>query len=95
MAKAALSRGAFRRLVAFYAAKAHLDHTHDGECCVLKLVGSSEDVPHRPVRQWSDETPNGCACYDHASDFLHVLLRDLEREENPAGSDSARSWRPK
>ncbi|TYO60957.1 hypothetical protein FXV83_40875 [Bradyrhizobium hipponense] len=101
MAKSAVSREAFRGLVAFYAAKAHHDHKHDGEYSVLKLFGSAQDMPDRLLQQWSDEAEllgsetiastlerrargiaNGCARYDHASDFLHVLLRDLELKEH-------------
>lgn len=41
------------------------------------------------------ESANGCARYNHASDFLHVLLRDLELEEDFAASDSASSCRAK
>jgi hypothetical protein len=93
------SRDAFRGLVAFYAAKAHHDHKHDGEYCVSKLFGSAQDIPDRLLPQWSDEAellgsetiaptpeprvreiPNDRARYDHASDFLHALLRDLERK---------------
>lgn len=55
MAKPAFSSGAFRGLVAFCAAKAHHDHKHDGEYRLLKLFGSAEDVPDRPLQQWSDE----------------------------------------
>ncbi|MCK1712880.1 MULTISPECIES: hypothetical protein [unclassified Bradyrhizobium] len=101
MPKPAVSRDAFRGLIAFYAAKAHHDHKHDGEYCVLKLFGSAQDIPDRLLQQCSDEAEllgsetiastleprtreiaNGCARYDHASDFLHVLLRDLELKEH-------------
>jgi hypothetical protein len=95
------SRDAFRGLVAFYAAKAHHDHKHDGEYCVSKLFGSAQGIPDRLLQQWSHqadlpgaeaiastleprtrEIVNGRKRYDHASDFLHVLLRDLELREH-------------
>jgi hypothetical protein len=96
MAKPAVTRDAFRGLFAFYAARAHHDHKHDGEHSLLKLFGSAEDIPDRLLEQWSDgaellgsenvgrileprarQIANGIARYDHASDFLHALLRDL------------------
>lgn len=96
MAKAAVSRSAFRGLFAFYAAKAHHDHNVEGENCLLKLFGSADDIPDRLLQRWSDEVDllgpetvghimepcahqiaEGNAHYDHASDFLHALLRDL------------------
>ncbi|MCK1594656.1 hypothetical protein [Bradyrhizobium sp. 164] len=99
MAKPAVSRDAFRGLFAFYAAKAHHDRKHDGEHCLLKLFGSTEDIPDRLLQQWSEraellgpeivgrilephtsQIANGSVRYDHASDFLHVLLRDLGRK---------------
>jgi hypothetical protein len=99
MAKPDVSRDAFRSLLAFYAAKAHHDQKHDGEHSLLKLFGSTEDIPDSLLEQWSDcaellgpetiggaiaprtrQITDGNARYDHASDFLHVLLRDLERK---------------
>lgn len=95
MAKPAVTRDAFRGLFAFYAAKAHHDHKHDGEHSLLKLFGSAEDIPDRLLEQWTDgadllgaenvshveprarQIANGSARYNHASDFLHALLRDL------------------
>ncbi|RTE92862.1 MULTISPECIES: hypothetical protein [Bradyrhizobium] len=96
MAKPAVSRDAFRGLFAFYAAKAHHDHKHDGEHRLLKLFGSAEDIPDRLLEQWSEgaellgsetagrileprarQIANDGVHYDHASDFLHALLRDL------------------
>lgn len=100
MAKPAVSRDAFRGLFALYAVKAHHDHKHDAEHRLLRLFGSSEDIPDGLLDLWSDHTnvlgpetvgsiltprareiADGRASYDHASDFLHVLLRDLERKE--------------
>lgn len=94
MAKPAVSRDAFRGLFAFYAAKAHHDHKHEGEHCLLKLFGSAEDIPESLLQQWSNrvdllgfetvgrimeprarQITDGDARYDHASDFLHALLR--------------------
>ncbi len=96
MAKPAVSRDAFRGLFAFYAAKAHHDHQHDGKHRLLMLFGSAEGIPDRALEQWSEgaellglesvgrilEPParqlaDGSARYDHASNFLHALLRDL------------------
>ncbi|MDH2406941.1 hypothetical protein QCM77_45050 [Bradyrhizobium sp. SSUT18] len=101
MAKPAVTRDAFRGLFAFYAAKAHHDGDPDGERSLLKLFGSSQDIPDNLLRLWSDRTEvlgpeivgdiigprtkqvtNGRAQYDHASDFLHVLLRDIERQKH-------------
>jgi hypothetical protein len=101
MAKPAVSRDAFRGLFALYAAKAHHDNKHDGEYRLLKLFGSSEDIPDSLLDLWSDraevlgtdtigtiltprtrEIADGGATYDHASDFLHTVLRDLERNEH-------------
>jgi hypothetical protein len=91
MAKPAVSRNTFRGLFAFYA---KADHKHDGEYRVLKLFGSAEDIPDRLLQRWSHEADlpdaetiagdivNGRKRYDHASDFLHVLLRDLELREH-------------
>jgi hypothetical protein len=98
MAKPAVSRNTFRGLFAFYA---KADHKHDGDYCVLKLFGSAQNIPDRPLQQWSHqadlpgaeaiastleprtrEIVNGRKRYDHASDFLHVLLRDLELREH-------------
>ena len=53
MPKPAVSRDAFRGLVAFCAAKAHHDHKPDGEYCVWKLFGSAQDIPDRLLKQWS------------------------------------------
>ena len=101
MAKPAVSRDAFRGLFALYAAKAHHDNKRDGEYRLLKLFGSSEDIPDSLLDLWSDraevlgpdtigtiltprtrEVADGGATYDHASDFLHAVLRDLERNEH-------------
>ncbi|RXT33360.1 hypothetical protein [Bradyrhizobium betae] len=96
MGKPAVSRDAFRGLFAFYAAKAHkpeaehsllrmfgsADDIPDAllqqwsdraELLGSETVGRVMD-PH--VRQIT----NGNAQYDHASDFLHTLLRDLGRK---------------
>ena len=96
MAKAAVSRSAFRGLFAFYAAKAHHDHNSEGEHRLLKLFGSANDIPDGLLQRWSDgvdllssetvgqileprahQIAEGKAQYDHASDFLRTLLRDL------------------
>ncbi|MCJ9729561.1 hypothetical protein [Bradyrhizobium sp. PRIMUS42] len=96
MGKPAVSRDAFRGLFAFYAAKAHHDHKPEGEHLLLRLFGSSEDIPDNLLLLWSDrvdllgsetvgrliepharQITNGNAQYDHASDFLHAVLRDL------------------
>jgi hypothetical protein len=94
MAKPAVSRDAFRGLFAFYAAKAHHDHKAGAEECLSaeyipdsllqqwsekadllgpETVGSVVDPRAR-------EIASGGARYDHASDFLHSLLRDLGRK---------------
>ncbi|TFV39455.1 hypothetical protein E4K66_13755 [Bradyrhizobium frederickii] len=99
MGRPAVSRDAFRGLLAFYAAKAHRDHKSQGEHCLLRLFGSADDVPDTLLLHWSDRTElvgseavgrlkdplvrpitSGNAQYDHASDFLHTLLRDLGRK---------------
>jgi hypothetical protein len=99
MAKPAVSRDAFRGLLAFYATKAHHDHKAEAEECLLRVFGSVEYIPDRLLQQWSEkadllgpetfgsvvetralEIASGGARYDHASDFLHSLLRDLGRK---------------
>ncbi len=101
MAKPAVSRDAFRGLFAFFAAKAHHDHMLEGEYRLLKLFGSSEDIPDGLLDLWSDradvlgsetvgsilsprarEVADGRANYDHASDLLRAVLRELERKEH-------------
>lgn len=101
MAKPAVTRDAFRGLFAFYAAKARHDKESDGERSLLRLFGSSEDIPDELLELWSDRTEalgreivgdiigprtqqvtQGRAHYDHAGDFLHVLLRDMERQKH-------------
>ncbi|WP_314963658.1 hypothetical protein [Bradyrhizobium cosmicum] len=54
MAKPAVSREAFRGLFAFYAAKAHHDHKHDGEHRLPKLFGSTNDIPANLLQLWAD-----------------------------------------
>ncbi|MET4034715.1 MULTISPECIES: hypothetical protein [unclassified Bradyrhizobium] len=101
MAKPAVTRDAFRGLFAFYAAKAHHDKEPDGERSLLKLFGSSQDIPENLLELWSDRTEvlgpeivgniigpcaqqvtSGTAHYDHASDFLHALLREMDRRKH-------------
>ena len=96
MGKPAVSRDAFRGLLAFHAAKPHHSAKPRGGYLFVRLFGHAEDVPDALVLQWSDkskvlasetvgqlmdplvrEIPNGNAQYDHASDFLHRLLRDF------------------
>ncbi|MGY0576035.1 hypothetical protein ACTGJ9_037595 [Bradyrhizobium sp. RDM12] len=98
---ATVTRDAFRGLFAFYAAKAHHDKKPDGERSLLKLFGSSQDIPDNLLELWSDRTDvlgpeivgeilaprtrqvtNGSARYDHASDFLHALLREMDRQKH-------------
>ena len=97
MAKPAVSRDAFRSLFALYVLKAYHDHKHDGEHRLLKLFGSSDDIPNHLLDLWSNfadvlgpesvgsileqrvhEIADGKASYDHASAFLHVVLRELD-----------------
>lgn len=99
MAKPSVSRDAFRRLFAFYAAKAQHDHNGAAEGRLLKLFGSSDHIPDRLLDLWSSRTEligpeavgnimsplahqilDGDAQYNHASDFLHRLLRELDRD---------------
>lgn len=101
MAKSAVSREAFRGLFAFYVAKAHHDHNHDGEYSLTKLFKSSDGIPDSLIDLWSErvntldpeavgnvlcprarEVADGKANYDHASDFLHALLRELDRKQH-------------
>ncbi len=101
MAKPAVIREAFRGLFAFYAAKAHQDKESDGERSLLRLFGSSKNIPDELLELWSDRTEvlgreivgdiigprtqqviKGRAHCDHSSDFLHVLLRDMERQKH-------------
>ncbi|MCG2645595.1 MULTISPECIES: hypothetical protein [Bradyrhizobium] len=98
MTTRAVSRNAFRGLFALYAAKAHHDGNGTAEDRLLKLFGSSEDIPDDLLERWSiragligpeavgnklsplvTQIADGSAQYDHASDFLHRLLRDLDR----------------
>ncbi|MGY4286580.1 hypothetical protein ACVWXO_005800 [Bradyrhizobium sp. LM2.7] len=99
MAKPAVSREAFRGLFAFYAAKVRHDHKHDGEHRLLKLFGSTKDIPANLLQLWADraellgpeivgtilgsrnqQIADGSAQYNHASDFLHALPRDMKRK---------------
>lgn len=101
MTRTTISRDAFRGLFAFYAAKAHHDHHHDGEYFLTKLFKSSDDIPDGLIDLWSErvdaldpetvgsvlcprarEVADGSANYDHASDFLHALLRELDRKQH-------------
>ena len=72
MAKPAVTCDVFRGLFAFYGAKADLDHKDDGDHYFVTLFGSAEPRARRAT--------SGDAPYDHASDFLHALLRDLDRK---------------
>ena len=99
MTKRAVSRNAFRGLFALYAAKAHHDCNGRAEDRLLRLFGSSEDIPDNLLEIWllpteligseavgnklsplAHQMIDGSAKYDHASDFLHRLLRDLDRD---------------
>ncbi|MDA9497608.1 hypothetical protein [Bradyrhizobium sp. CCBAU 11357] len=99
MAKPSVSRDAFRGLFAFYAAKAHHDHTLSPKPGLLQLFGSSDHIPDGLLELWSSRTEligpeavgnimsplahqilDGGAQYNHASDFLHRLLRELDRD---------------
>lgn len=104
MAKPAVSRDAFRSFFALYAAKAHHDNKPEGEHRLMKLFGSSENIPDDLLDLldlWSaradslgPETISGVLCprardiangsvsYDHASDFLHALLRELDQRRH-------------
>ncbi len=101
MAKRAVSRSAFRGLFALYALKAHHDHNQDGEDRILKLFGSSKDIPDSLLDLWTDradalgteavgavlsprthEIADGSAVYDHASDFLRAVLRELDQRRH-------------
>lgn len=98
MGKPAVSRDAFRGLFALYAAKARHDRQGEAEDRLLKLFGSSEDIPDDLLEEWTrtgligseavgntispvaHQIVDGSAQFDHASDFLHRLLRDLDRD---------------
>ncbi|SFN81841.1 hypothetical protein SAMN05216573_122102 [Bradyrhizobium sp. Rc3b] len=99
MAKPTVSREAFRSLFALYAAKAHHDHNGVAEGRLLKLFGSSDDIPDPLLELWSSRAEligseavgnimsplahqilDGAAQYNHASDFLHRLLAELDRD---------------
>jgi len=99
MGKPSISRDAFRGLFALYAAKAHHDCNGIAEDRLLRLFGSSEDIPDDLLEKWSTrarligseaagntlsplahQIVNGSAQYDHASDFLNRLLRDLDQD---------------
>ena len=101
MAKPAVSRDAFRGFFALFAVKAHHDNQSEGEYRLMKLFGSSEDIPDDLLDLWSaradslgPETISGLLCprareiadgsvsYDHASDFLHALLRELDHRRH-------------
>jgi hypothetical protein len=99
MGKPVVCRDAFRGLFALYAAKAHHDCNGIAEDRLLRLFGSSEDIPDDLLECWSTraglvgpeavgnalsplahQIADGSEQYDHASDFLHRLLRDLDRD---------------
>ncbi|MBM7481746.1 MULTISPECIES: hypothetical protein [Bradyrhizobium] len=98
MAKPAVSRNAFRALFALYAKADHKHNgdycvlklpgsakgipdrllqqwSHQADLPGAEAIASTLEPRTR-------EIVNGRKRYDHASDFLHVLLRDLELREH-------------
>ncbi|MGY2934948.1 hypothetical protein ACVWZ6_004550 [Bradyrhizobium sp. GM6.1] len=98
MAKPAVSRNAFRGLFAFYAKADHkhdgdyfvlkLFGSAQGiPDRLLQQWSHQADLPGAEaiastLEPRTREIVNGRKRYDHASDFLHVLLRDLELREH-------------
>ncbi|MCK1317597.1 MULTISPECIES: hypothetical protein [unclassified Bradyrhizobium] len=98
MAKPAVSRNAFRALFAFYAKADHkhngdycvlkLPGSAQGiPDRLLQQWSHQADLPGAEaiastLEPRTREIVNGRKRYDHASDFLHVLLRDLELREH-------------
>ena len=96
MAKFAVSRDAFRGLFAFYAAKTHHEHdgghrllklfasTKDIPDYLLEIWSDRTQVFDPEIDSMlgsrTRQIADGSARYDHASDFLHALLRDLNQE---------------
>ncbi|UPJ40093.1 hypothetical protein IVB40_22535 [Bradyrhizobium sp. 40] len=98
MAKPAVSRNTFRGLSAFYAkADPKYDgeqcvlklfgSAQDIPDRLLQQRSHQADLPGAEsiastLEPRTREIVNGRKRYDHASDFLHVLLRDLELREH-------------
>jgi hypothetical protein len=96
MGKPVVLRDSFRGLFAFMR-PAHCNGIAEDR--LLRLFGSSEDIPDDLLEKWSTragligpeavgnalsplahQIVDGSEQYDHASDFLHRLLRDLDRD---------------
>ena len=98
MAKPAVSRNTFRGLFAFYAKADHkhdgeyrvlklFGSAQDIPDRLLQQWSHQADLPGAEaiastLEPRTREIVNGRKRYDHASDFLHVLLRDLELREH-------------
>lgn len=98
MAKPAVSRNSFRGLFAFYAKADHkhdgeycalqlFGSAQDIPDRLLQRWSHEADLPGSEaiastLEPGTREIVNGRRRYDHASDFLHVLLRDLELREH-------------
>ena len=91
MGKPPVSRAALHALIALRETKAH-DQNIDDEV-VLKFPGPSAHLADDQLHQWlrsatagtiflppAHEIAEGGAPYDHASDFLHRLLRKMDRK---------------
>jgi hypothetical protein len=113
MAKPAVSHNTFRGLFAFYAKaddKHDAEYcmlklfgsAQDIPDRLLQRWSHEADLPDSEaiastLEPRTDEIVNGRKRYDHASDFLHVLLRDLELREHRrdvVASSSASYCRP-
>ncbi|MBW5438062.1 hypothetical protein FXB41_25875 [Bradyrhizobium canariense] len=98
MAKPAVSRNTFRGLFAFSAKDDHnhdgeycvlklFGSAQDIPVRLLQRLWHEADLPGAEAIASTLEPPtreivNGRKRYDHASDFLHVLLRDPELREH-------------
>jgi len=98
MAKPAVSRNTFRGLFAFYAKADHkhdgeycalklFGSAQDIPDRLLQQWSHQADLPGAEaiastLEPRTRKIVNGRKRYDHASDFLHVLLRDLELREH-------------
>ncbi|MGY4627220.1 hypothetical protein [Bradyrhizobium sp. USDA 4486] len=96
MAKSSVSRDAFRGLFAFYAAKAHHDHNGAAEGRLLKLFGSSDDIPDGLLELWSSraELIGSEAVGNLMSPLAHQIL-DGRAQYNHASDfciDCCESW---
>ena len=88
MGKSSVSRDAFRSLFAVCDADANPGHDRDYEIRLLKLFQASGSLLHlrgsEPAGSIllpsAHKDVHGGAPYDHASDFLHRLLRDLDQK---------------